>query len=83
MGGRIDASLSPKIVIMLAGDVGGWGTGSELEYQWASSLGYKIKPKWVLQAGYRYLFIDKHGGRGLVFRATSAGVAFGVTINLK
>jgi len=83
VGGRIEASLSPKIVVILLGDVGGWGTGSELEYQWAGSLGYKIKPKWVLLSGYRYLFVDKRGGRGFVFNSTSAGVAFGVTINLK
>jgi len=83
VGGRIDVSLSPKIVANVLGDVGGWGTGSELEYQWAGVLGYRLNPKWTLQAGYRYLNIDKHGNRGVAYNATTAGVVFGVTINLK
>ena len=83
VGGRIETFLSPKIVATILGDVGGWGTGSELEYQWAGVLGYRLNPKWALQAGYRYLYIDKHGNRGVVYKATTAGVLFGVTINLK
>jgi len=83
VGGRIQAALSPKIVVNILGDVGGWGTGSQLEYQWAGLLGYRIKPAWTLQVGYRYLFIDYRGSRGFVFNATTAGVMFGVTLNLK
>jgi hypothetical protein len=83
VGGRIQAALSPKIVVNILGDVGGWGTGSQLEYQAVGLLGYKIKPAWTLQVGYRYLFIDYRGSRGVVFNATTAGVMFGVTLNLK
>ena len=83
VGGRIQAALSPKIVVNILGDVGGWGTGSQLEYQWAGLLGYRIKPAWTLQVGYRYLFIDYRGSRGVVFNATTAGVVFGATLNLK
>ena len=57
VGGRVQLGLTPKIVANILGDVGGWGTGSQLEYQVAGLLGYKIKPKWTLQAGYRYLSI--------------------------
>jgi hypothetical protein len=83
VGGRIEAALSPKIVATVLGDVGGWGTGSQLEYQVAGLLGYKIKPTWTLQAGYRYLYIDYRNSRGSVFNATTAGVVFGVTLSLK
>ena len=83
VGGRIDTALSQKIVINVLGDVGGWGTGSELEYQWAGVLGYRVNAGWTLQAGYRYLNVDKHGSRGVIFNATSAGVVFGITLNLK
>jgi len=83
VGGRIEAALSPKIVINVLGDVGGWDTGSQLEYQWAGLLGYRIKPAWTLQVGYRYLFIDYRGSRGFIFNATTSGVVFGVTLNLK
>jgi hypothetical protein len=66
VGGRVQLGLTPKIEADILGDVGGWGTGSQLEYQVAGVLGYKIKPKWTLQAGYRYLSIDyrnsNHGG---------------------
>src|SRR6185295_7627101 len=33
VGGRIEAPLSSKFVATVFGDVGGWGTGSQLEYQ--------------------------------------------------
>jgi hypothetical protein len=83
VGGRIEAALSPKIVVNVLGDVGGWGTGSQLEYQFAGLLGYRIKPAWTLQAGYRYLFIDYRTSRAFIFNATTSGVAFGVTLSLK
>jgi hypothetical protein len=83
VGGRIQVALSPKIVVNILGDVGGWGTGSQLEYQVAGLLGYKIKPAWTLQAGYRYLNVDYRTSRGFVFNATTSGVVFGVTLNLK
>jgi hypothetical protein len=83
VGGRIQAALSPKIVVNILGDVGGWGTGSQLEYQVVGLLGYRIKPTWTLQVGYRYLNVDYRGSRGFVFNVTTAGVVLGVTVNLK
>jgi hypothetical protein len=85
VGGRVQLGLTPKIVANILGDVGGWGTGSQLEYQVAGVLGYKIKPKWTLEAGYRYLSIDyRNNNRGgtVVYLITS-GVIFGATIELK
>ncbi len=82
-GGRIQTALSPKIVVNIFGDVGGSGTGTRLEYQVAGLIGYKIKPAWTLQAGYRYLNLDYSTSRGGVFNLTLAGVLFGVTWNLK
>ena len=43
VGTRIEAAVSKKFVVNLAGDVGGWGTGSTLEYQLVGMLGYKVK----------------------------------------
>jgi hypothetical protein len=79
VGGRIQVPLSPKIVVNILGDVGGWNTGSKLEYQVAGLLGYKVKPKWTLQVGYRYLNVDYRGSRLSVFNATTAGVLVGFT----
>lgn len=82
VGARISGTLAPKVVITIFGDVGGWGTGSQLEYQVGGALGYKIKPKWTLQAGYRYLHVDYRTGTSIANLVTS-GAVFGVTINLK
>jgi len=85
VGGRIEAPLSSKFVATVFGDVGGWGTGSQLEYQVGGVLGYKLKETATLQAGYRYLAVDYYGGgvRQPVFDAHLSGVLLGVTFNLK
>jgi hypothetical protein len=85
VGGRIEAGLSRKTVFTMAGDVGGWGTGSQLEYQVVGLLGYKLKPAMTLQAGYRYLYFDYERARRAAAFVTTAtsGVVFGVTLNLK
>src|SRR6266436_769773 len=70
----VEMALSPKVVINVLGDVGGWGTGSQLECQWAGLLDYRIKPALTLQAGYRYLNVDYRASRGVVFNATTVGV---------
>jgi len=81
VGGRIQLALTEKIAITAFGDVGGWGVGSQLEYQAGGLLGYKIKPDWTLQAGYRYLNFDYHTGtaRTFVVNATLSGVVVGLT----
>ena len=81
VGGRIQTSLTPKIVVNILGDVGGWGTGSELEYQVAGLLGYRINRRWTLQAGYRYMDVNYRSG-GSVFDVAMSGAAVGATINL-
>ena len=85
IGGRIIVPLSPKLAATAAGDVGGWGVGSQLDYQVVGLLGYKVKPHMTLQAGYRYLFVDYAAGgiHGGVLNATTSGIVFGATINLK
>ncbi|MFY9733387.1 MAG: hypothetical protein WB723_03440 [Candidatus Acidiferrales bacterium] len=82
VGGRILANLSPKISVSIGGDVGGWNTGSLLDYQFGAILGYRIKPAVVLQAGYRYLAVDYRNG-GTTLNVVTAGVLFGATFTLK
>ena len=81
VGGRILAALSPKARLTIAGDVGGWGAGSQLDYQIVGLLGYQIKPKWTLVAGYRYLDVNYRSGQ--VFDVAMSGVVFGVNIAVK
>jgi hypothetical protein len=82
VGGRILGNLSPKVEIAIAGDVGGWGTGSQLEYSVGGFLGYRIKPPVALQVGYRYLAVDYTNGNRLLNLIIS-GPLIGVTISLK
>lgn len=82
VGGRIQAALSPRVSVTIAGDVGGWGAGSQLDYQVVGLLGYRIKPSWTLQAGYRYLYVNYRSG-GVIFDAATSGVMFGASVNLK
>ena len=82
VGGHIQTALSPKIVVNLFGDVGGWGTGSLIEYQLAGLIGYKVKPALTLHAGYRYLRVDYRSGL-FQLNVHCPGVIFGATINLK
>ena len=82
VGGRILANLSPKVSVSIGGDVGGWNTGSLLDYQFGGVLGYRIKPAVVLQAGYRYLSVDYRNG-GTTLNVVTSGVLFGATFTLK
>jgi hypothetical protein len=85
VGGRIEAALTPKVVATVAGDVGGWGTGSQLEYQVVGLLGYKLKPNMTLQGGYRYLYFnyEKGGRAAATTNLALSGIVLGVTLNLK
>ncbi len=83
VGGRVQVLLSPKASITALGDVGGWGAGSKQDYQVAGILGYRLNPRYALQGGYRYLFIDYRGSRSSVVNLVTSGVVVGVTINLK
>jgi hypothetical protein len=83
VGGQIKTFLTPKVVVNVMGDVGGWGTGSQLEYQVGGTIGYKLNERWSLHTGYRYLYLDKNADHGFVFKAVITGVVLGVTINLK
>lgn len=82
VGGRIAMALAPRFDVTIAGDVGGWNVGSQLEYQVVGLLGYKLKPRWTLQLGYRYLDVNWRGS-GSVFDVAMSGIVFGVNIKVK
>jgi hypothetical protein len=83
VGGRITGILTPKVEVTVGGDVGGWGTGSQIDYQAFGLLGYRIKPALALQVGYRYLYFDYRRSTGSFVNTATAGVLFGVSITLK
>ena len=81
VGGRIDVDPVPKVEVTVLGDVGGWGTGSKLDYQVVGGLGYKITPRLTLQAGYRYMGVD-YRSAGFLFNTIQSGAVVGITIEL-
>lgn len=82
MGARILFPLSPKLLVTIMGDGGGWGAGSQLDYQILGAIGYTLTPKWTLGAGYRYLFVNYHPGNFL-YQAAMSGAMLGVTYHFK
>jgi hypothetical protein len=74
IGGRIQATPLPRLEVTIAGDVGGWGAGSQLDYQVVGLLGYRLKPRWTLQVGYRYLDVNYRSGSTIIDTAMSGGV---------
>jgi hypothetical protein len=83
VGGSITGILMPKVEVTVGGDVGGWGAGSQIDYQAFGLLGYRIKPALALQAGYRYLYFDYRRSTGSFLDTATSGVIFGVSIALK
>jgi len=78
----VQTPLGQKASLTLLGDVGGWGSGSQLEYQFAPLLEYKLSSRWTLGAGYRYLFVDYRTAQFL-WNTVTSGVIFGATYKWK
>ncbi len=83
IGGHVQHAVGEKAQIHLLGDVGGWNATAKLDYQFAALLGYKVKPKWTLLAGYRYLFVDYRGNRSSVFNLVTSGAIIGASYHIK
>jgi len=82
LGARLQTPLSPKIRFTLFGDVGGFGAGSQLEWQVAGLLGYQLNKRFTLQAGYRYLDVNYRSG-GFKYDVAMSGLLLGTTIRFK
>jgi hypothetical protein len=71
-GANIVVPVTPKIALLVLGDAG--GGGAHTDYQVAAQLGYQLKPKWAIGAGYRYLDVNYRGSNQFVFDATESGL---------
>jgi hypothetical protein len=80
-GAKIDVPLSPKASVTIFGDAG--AGGANLDYQLGAALNYRIKPKWVLLGGWRYLDVDYRGNNQFLFDAHMSGLVLGVTYVFK
>lgn len=79
-GARIQAILSPKLVLTIAGDAGGGAANSD--YQIVGLIGWKFK-KFILQGGWRYLTVNYRPGSGTILDVTVSGLILGMTIPIK
>lgn len=83
VGGRVQVPVGEKTVVELLGDVGGLNAVAKQDYQFAALVGYKIRPKWTLGAGYRYLFIDYRPGPFTTFNMVTSGALVGVSYHFR
>jgi hypothetical protein len=87
VGSRIMLPLSKRAAMTIYGDVGGWNTGSKLEYQVVGTLGYHVKPSIVLEGGWRYFYVDYEGSlsqRGaFLYKMYETGPVLGIRFNVK
>jgi hypothetical protein len=74
--------LGRKLRFTLFGDVGGFGAGSQLEWQVVPVLGYELNKRFTLQAGYRYLDVNYRSG-GFKYDVRLSGLFLGTTIRFK
>jgi hypothetical protein len=81
IGGRIEFPLSEKLVANIWGDVGGWGSGAQLEYQLVGALTYNLTPKWGADVAWRYNWLDYRNGPLLSNTYAYSGIVIGVTRN--
>ncbi len=82
VGARIRIPLSSKLSATVIGDAGGWGTGSEMDYQMIGALSYRLARRWSMDAGWRYLYDDYNPGN-LHSRTTQSGLVVGATYHIK
>jgi hypothetical protein len=82
-GAKIEAALTPKVVLTVFGDAGG-GTARS-DYQVGGLLGYRLGKKWILQIGYRYMDVNyrANNSKAFVYDAAQSGFVLGATWNIK
>jgi len=81
-GGRFQAFLTPKFTLTIAGDAGGGGSRTRLDYQVVGLLGYKVK-RVTLQGRWRYLVIHKAPAGAAFVDLAMTCVVLGVVIPVK
>ncbi len=82
-GAKIQAALSPKVLLTIAGDAG--GGGANLDYQAVGLLGYRVAKKVTLQVGWRYMDVNYRTNppQLFIYDAHMSGAIAGVNFELK
>jgi hypothetical protein len=75
---RINAGIAPNLGLLVYGDFGGFGAGSNSTVQLLATLNWQVAPRWYVSAGYRHLEVD-YRGRGSVIDMAMSGPLLGAT----
>jgi len=69
LGARVRLDLPHKFFVTAIGDVGGFGIGSASDVTWqgAGLVGYKMSPRWTSVIGYRTLGLTRNGAEITMF----------------
>ena len=80
VGSRFQVPLNSYFTFTVAGDVGGWGAGSQMDYQIFGGLSLKLKPRVVMNTGWRYLFVN-YRSSNFTYETVQTGFVLGVTFD--
>lgn len=81
VGARARFNPSENVRVVLYGDVGGFGVGSDLTWQLLARVGYQFDNNLEVSAGYRVLYMDYEEGSGadyFSYDATYQGPVIGL-----
>lgn len=78
IGARAHFHLTDRFSILVQGDVGGFGVGSDSTWQMLATANYSFNDKLALSAGYKVLSVD-YEDDGHVFDTTLSGPVLGMT----
>lgn len=73
---RIQAPLGNRVSASLYGDIGGFGIGSDLTWQAAGTVNYRINRNMWLGAGWRYFKINYDTSSGFLYDVAQSGPIF-------
>jgi hypothetical protein len=82
MGARFRLNLKKGWFVMLKGDAGGFGAGSQVTWQIYTGGGKEFKQKYSMFLGYRHLSVDYRDG-GFVYNTNMNGMLLGFAIKFK
>ena len=80
LGFRMTGSVSERLFVRLAMELGGFGVNSDLTYGMAANFNYRFNDRFSLVFGYRVLDID-YDKDGFVFDAKLDGLLTGLAIS--
>lgn len=82
MGARFRLNLKKGWFVMLKGDAGGFGAGSQQTWQIYTGGGKEFKQRYSTFIGYRHLSVDYRDG-GFIYNPNMNGILLGFAIKFK